>query len=236
MTRRRPSPLRALVIMGAALPFLAGAGTCGILFDLWSWDEITDHAERLHVEVTEGYVEIAAYPRNNVWIQRHVYAFERTIEIADYWVDEDEVAQVVFQCDQRATCFADHWLEIPSGMPVDVQVGKGSVSLVAVDADTTIDIDSGPVSGDALTAPSLELEGGRLGEVSLEWDATPVLVSLMIDQANVSLVLPAGTYACDVASDAGTVTIDPAIVCEDGADASLVITVGSGDVALASAT
>lgn len=236
MTRRRHSPLRALVVLGAALPFLAGAGTCGILFDLWSWDEITDHAERLNVEVTEGALEIAAYDRTNIWIQRHVYAFERTIEQADYSVDEDEVAQIVFLCDQRNTCFADHWLEIPTGVPTDVKIGKGSVSLVGIDAPITIDLGSGPVSGDALTTPSFELEGGRLGDVDLEWTTTPMLVSIIIDQANVSVVLPAGTYACDVSSESGDVEIDPAIVCEDGADASLVITVGSGDVAIASAT
>lgn len=235
MTRRR-SPLRTCVILGAALPFLAGAGTCGILFDLWSWDEVTDHAERLHVETTEGYVEIAAYPRSNIWIQRHVYAFERTIEIADYWVDDDEVAQVVFQCDQRATCFADHWLEIPTGMPVDIRVGRGSVSLVGLDADTTIDIGSGPVTGDALAVPSFEIEGGDLDEVSLEWNTTPLLVSVNIEGGDVSVEVPAGTYACDVASESGTVEIDAAIVCEDGANASLVITVTSGDVSIASAT
>lgn len=236
LRRRRPSPLRTLVILGAALPFLGGAGTCGILFDLWSWDEITDHAERLDVEVTEGALEIAAYERNNIWIQRHVYAFERTIEVADYSVDEDEVAQIIFQCDQRATCFADHWLEIPTGMPATVQVGKGSVSLVSLDAPITIDIGSGPVHGDALTTSSFELEGGGLGEVDLEWAAVPMLVSVMIDQADVSVVLPAGSYACDVTSESGDVEIDPAIVCEDGADASLVISVGSGNVAIASAT
>lgn len=234
--KRRISPLRTLVIVGAALPFMAGAGTCGILFDLWSWDEVTDHAESIHVEVTEGALEIATYPRNNIWIQRHVYAFERTIEVADYWVDDDEVAQIVFQCDQRATCFADHWLEITTGMPVDVELGKGSVSLIGLDAPTTIDIGSGPVSGDALMAPSFELEGGRLGEVTLEWFTVPMLVSVMIDQGDVSVVLPAGTYACDVTSDGGDVEIDPAIVCEDGADASLVITVAAGDVAIVSAT
>jgi hypothetical protein len=234
--KRRVSPVHTLVVVGAALPFLAGAGTCGILYDLWSWDEITDHADRLHVEVTEGAVEIAAYPRNNIWIQRHVYAFERTIEVADYWVDEREVAQIVFQCDQRATCFADHWLEIPSGSPVEVEVGKGSVSLVALDASTTIAIGSGPVSGDALTAPSFELDGGRLGTVELEWTAAPMLVALTIEQGDVSLTVPAGTYACDITSANGEVEIDTSIVCEDGVDASLVITVTSGDVSIASVT
>ena len=236
LRRPGPSPLRTLVILGAALPFLGGAGTCGILFDLWSWDEITDHADRLDVEVTEGALEIAAYDRNNIWIQRHVYAFERTIEVADYSVDEDEVAQIVFECDRRATCFADHWLEIPTGMPATIQLGEGSVSLVALDAPITIDIGSGPVFADALTTPSFELEGGRLAEVDLEWVTAPMLVSVTIDQADVSVVLPAGTYACDVTSEDGDVELDPAIVCEDGADASLVITVASGDIAVAAAT
>lgn len=234
---RRHSPWRTLAFITAALPFLGGAGTCGILYDLWSWDEITDHAERLHVDVTEGALEITAYDRSNIWIQRHVYAFEKTMEEVDYSVDEDAVAQVVFHCDGRATCFADHWLEIPTGMPVDVELGKGSVSLAAVDGPVTLDVTQGSVTGTDLAAPSLELDGGRLAAVTLAWPtATPTLVALTLDRADVSLTVPAGTYACDVSSDDGDVAIDPAIVCEDGADASLVIALGAGNVAITSAS
>lgn len=225
--------IRNIAVLGLALPALLGAGTCGILFDLWSWDEITDHAERLNVDVTEGAVEIAAYSRTNIWIQRHVYAFERTIEEADYSVDENEVAQVVFHCDGRAVCFADHWLEIPSGMPVTVELGLGSVSLISIDAATVLTVDEGPITGDVLAAPTFEIDGGTHDEITLKWaaTATPTAISIDAKSAPVTLELPAGTYACDITTS-GEVDIDPAIVCEDGADASLVITLDDGDVVI----
>lgn len=224
---------RHLITVGLAFPALLGAGTCGILFDLWSWDEINDHAERLHVDVTEGAIEIVAYPRTNIWIQRHVYAFERTLEDVDYFVDDDDAAQVVFHCDGRAVCFADHWLEIPSGTPIDVDVGRGKLSLTAIDAPTTIALGEGPITGDALTAPSLEVDGGTHSEITLEWVTVPSLASIDVVSADVAIALPSGSYACDI-STPGEVTIDPAIVCEDGVEASLVVTLDRGDVAVRS--
>ncbi len=219
--------------MVLAMPALAGAGTCGILFDLWSWDEINEHAERLEVDVTEGAIEIVAYPRTNIWLQRHVYAFERTLEEVDYSVDDDETAKIVFHCDGRAVCFADHWLEIPSGMPVDVTIGRGQLSLTAIDAPTIVALAEGPLAGDALAAPSLEVVGGSNAEITLEWVSSPREVSIDAASADVTITVPAGTYACDV-STSGDVTIDPAIACDDGSEASLVVSLDRGDVVLRS--
>jgi hypothetical protein len=227
---RRGSRWRGPFVLLAALPMLGGAGTCGILFDLWSWDEITDAADRAHVDVEEGAVEIVGYVRTNVWIQRHVYAFEKRIGTAEYGV-EDRVFEVTFSCTDRgdAVCFADHWLEVPQAMPITVLLGKGPLSLNSLAGPLDLTVDEGSVDGDALLAPTLVLEGDALDHVALTWAMAPESVAIDIAAGDVDLRVPAGDYACDFAGDGGT-DVDPAIVCMDGADASIHVDAGRGSL------
>jgi hypothetical protein len=228
MTRHHP--WRGALVLALALPFLGGAGTCGILFDLWSWDEITDEADRMDVDVEEGAIEIVGYVRNNVWIQRHVYAFEKMIDKAEYGV-HDRVCEVEFQCSERgdAVCFADHWLEVPSAMPITVVLGKGTLSLNSLAGALDLSLGEGAIDGDALSTPDLKLEGDALDHVILAWSTAPEVVIIDIADGDVELQVPAGEYACDLVGDGGT-DVDAAIICVDGADASLHVDAGRGKV------
>lgn len=204
--------IHALVV-AAALPILGGAGSCGILFDLWSWDEINEHADRLVLHVEEGVVEVAGYPRTGAWLQRHVYAFEASLGQATYGV-EDGVLEVVFDCDGPATCFADHWLEIPDTMPVEMHIGEGAYSLIGLGGRTVLTVDQGSATAADLRARQFSLEGDLLGETSLAWSEPPDSISVRAGRGDVVLTLPAGVYACqldvpDPAFVAATIVCDP---------------------------
>jgi hypothetical protein len=222
---------RSLLHVGAALlalPFLGGAGTCGILFDLWSWDEITEGTDSLQLDVDEGAQEFVGYDRTNIWLQRHVYAFERAIDEADFYV-EDRVFNVVFACVTPATCFADHWLEVPAALPISARVGLGRYSLYGLAGPVELELEEGSVQAEDMDSPTFVLDGGEPSEVVLAWRSAPESIAVDAAQATVSLQVPAGDYACDVTAG-GTVTIDPAIVCDPGATATLRIAVTAGDV------
>lgn len=226
---------RGPLVLAASLPMLGGAGTCGILFDLWSWDEITDPADRMVVDVDRGALEITAYDRNNVWMQRHVYAFEKRIAKAEYGVEDREL-DVTFHCGGRgdAVCFADHWLEIPTAMPVDVILDEGHIALIAVAGDFTADLGDVPFNGADLGSLDFEIRGDAMDEVDLAWKVVPTRVSLDIDRADVSLTLPAGSYVCDFDVEAQP-DVAEAIVCDDAAASSLSVVLRSGTLAIAAA-
>ncbi|MBC8071856.1 MAG: hypothetical protein IAG13_26250 [Deltaproteobacteria bacterium] len=217
MTDRPRTRWRAPLVLAAALPMLGGAGTCGILFDLWSWDEITESADSIDIDVEEGRQEIAGYPRRNIWLQRHVYAFEGSLGDAEFGV-ADQVFHIVFDCDGPATCFADHWLEVPDDIPVRLALQQGSVSLYGLNGPVELEVGEGVIDGDDLGSLDFQLEGDELGEVSLNWLVVPESISIELARAQVTLALPPGEYDCDVPADA---EIDPSVVCVDGAAALL---------------
>jgi hypothetical protein len=210
------------------LPLLGGAGTCGILFDLWSWDEITEHADRVVVVVDRGALEITAYDRGNIWLQRHVYAFEKRIAKASYDVEDGEF-QLAFHCGGRgdAVCFADHWLEIPTATPVEVTLDEGHVALIGLAGDFTADLGDVPLDGADLASAHFEVRGDAMHEIDLTWTTAPQQLALDVDRADVAVALPPGSYLCDLDVEQDP-EIDPAIVCDDAADATVTIVVRSG--------
>ncbi|MBX7083300.1 MAG: hypothetical protein K1X88_29100 [Nannocystaceae bacterium] len=224
--------LRGPFVLAASLPLLGGAGTCGILFDLWSWDEITDHAERVVVDVDRGALEITAYDRGNIWLQRHVYSFEKRIAKALYGVEDGEF-ELTFHCGGRgdAVCFADHWLEIPTAMPVEVTLDEGHIALIGLAGDFTADVGDVPLDGADLGSPYFEVRGDAMHEIDLTWTARPQSVTIDVDRADVVVALPAGSYVCDLDVEDDP-QIDPTIVCDDAADASLSLVVRSGSLQL----
>jgi hypothetical protein len=221
---------RALVLIGAS-PLLAGAGTCGILFDLWSWEEITEHTDRVVMDVEEGAQSIAGYPRTGVRFQRHVYAYEASLGHADYFV-EDGVFNVTFDCDGPATCFADHWLEVPDTLPIEIDLGSGTIAMIGLAGPVHMTLGSGAVGGDDLSVPDLELQGDDVEDVKLRWIVQPQRVVVDVGSGAVLVTLPAGSYACDLDGDA---TVAPEIVCDPAATSTLSVHVEQGDVTIATA-
>jgi hypothetical protein len=214
-----------------ALPFLAGSGSCGILYELWSWDEITENAERIRIDIEEGPQEIVGYERTNIWVQRHVYAFEESIGEIDYYVDEEETFHVIFNCDGKATCFVEHWLEVPQEIPIEVFLGVGDLSLFGLAGPVAFDVGEGPIQGDQLSTPEFTLTGGDLHTIDLTFVAPPANLTIDADVGEVALELPAGNYACLL--DVDQFDIAPEIVCDDAAASGLDIRLGTGSVVIA---
>jgi len=220
------------VVATAALPVLAGAGSCGILFDLWSWDEMTDQADRIDAYVEEGVQEIVGQgDRANIWLQRHVYAFEGSLGDAVAEVDDERVFRLVFDCDGPATCFADHWLEVPESIAIDMKLDQGTIELFALSGPITLELgDDVVVGGDVLSSTTFALDGQSLGDVRLTWVAAPERIDIVADDAAVALQVPAGSYVCEL-SGAGAVEVAPEIVCGDAtATAVLHVDAGAGSV------
>ena len=208
---------RALTaVLFCAFTFTMGSckGTAGILLDLWSWDEITQRTDSAVVYVEEGAIEIVAYPRKNVWLQRHVYAFEGSLKTADYSVT-NRVFSLTFDCDGPATCFAEHWLEIPEAFPMQIAVDEGSISMLGVSGAMSLRVGDVSVYGEELEVPSIQVEADGAPLVTLGFKMTPAQVMLSGTAKQVELLLPPGHYRCDGLP--AIATVDPAIVCDPAA-------------------
>lgn len=222
------------VVTAITLPVLAGAGSCGILYDLWSWDEMTDEAVRIDAYVEEGVQEIVGQgDRANIWLQRHVYAFEGSLGETAAEVDENEVFHLLFDCDGPATCFADHWLEVPQSIAIDMKLDQGTIELFALAGPIALELgDDVVVGADVMSSPTFAIDGRALGDVRLTWVAAPERIDITLEDGAVALQVPAGNYVCEL-SGADAVEVAPEIVCDATATAVLHVDAGAGSVRIA---
>ena len=216
----------ALALLAA--PALAGAGTCGIIYDTSQLQLVIDPVDVVDVESDAGALEVYAFERTGVVVSYHLVGFDASLKEVDYAVDGDRLDVFMLKAGP-AEVTADFYLETPLATDLELRVDDGPVKLTGLSGSISGTVGVGDVEGVHLLAPDLDLEVTR-GAVTLEFLARPTSVRVTADAGDVTLRLPAGAYRCDLDAEAEPVLKD--ITCDDAADAELVLAAPAGEIHL----
>ena len=211
----------------AVLPMLAGAGTCGVIFDTSQRALILDPVARLDFASDSGGLELLAFDRHGFVVQYYLSGFQASLEDVGYRVADDALSVFLLR-GGPADISADFYLEVPLGTELSLRAESGPVTLVGLDAPITGTIGEGDLHGSVLAAPSLDLEVTH-GEVDLAWATVPDSVRLHVESGDVTLSVPTGSYRCELRSGRDD-TATAGITCDPAAAASLVITADDGQI------
>jgi hypothetical protein len=124
-------------------------------------------------------------------------------------IDDDRVLRL------RAVGSLRYELLVPSAVPVEVRVNRGSASVVALRGPVSLRTGAGSVDGRALESRSVTAETAS-GSVRLWFDRQPSAVDVRTREGEVDLRLPGGPY--DVEAAAGS----------DGDDCTVAVPVEKG--------
>jgi hypothetical protein len=215
----------ALALLTA--PVLAGAGTCGIIYDTSQLQLVLEPVEAIDVASDAGALEVYAFDRTGVVVSYHLFGYDASLKDVDHAVDGDRL-EVFMLKGGPAEVTADFYLEAPLATDLTFRVDDGPVKLTGVSGTISGTVGVGDVDGVHLLAPDLDLEVAS-GAVTLEFLARPTDVRVIADAGDIALTLPAGAYRCDLDAEAEPVLKD--ITCDDAADASLVLA-ASGQIHL----
>lgn len=217
------------VALAAALPLMM-ASYCGLAVDFTETFLITDPIDRIQIVVDDGNVDAVAYPREAILLKRHTFGYERIILPAEYSV-EDGLISFEGHCKKQGVCSFDHLLELPLGISFDITMLDGRIDLGYIDADITIDIESGWFRGVELSAPTTTFVADE-ADADLDYAIAPQLVDLSVDSGELRLVVPTGSYRCDFEipgdADFGGATV----TCDAAATSTLRVRLGSGTLAI----
>lgn len=223
MSRR--SQLARAALLASTLPFLGGAGVCGVvLVDITQRDLILDPVTTIDFAVDRGGIEVYAFDRNGVSLFYYMIGSLEVIGDVGHEITGDELA-VFSECDDDKGdfCTVSWYAEVMLGSAVSVRSGDGAVKITGVDDVITADVQGGGFDGVGLRAPALDLTVGE-GDVNVEWVATPMQVAIEVDAGNVALTLPAGTYRCDLDTADGDIDTT-GVTCDDAAPVTIGVTV-----------
>lgn len=216
--------LLTVALTALALPALAGAGTCGIIYDTTQLQLVLEPVSVIDVESDGGGLEVFAFERNGVVVSYALKGFDGSLEDVGYDVDDDTLAVYLLR-NGPAEVTADFYLETPYATELQFRVDDGPVKLTGVGAPVAGTVGSGEVTGVRLTAPDLDIEVAS-GAVTLEYVARPLAVRVAADAGDITLTVPAGAYRCDL--DAADEPVLEDITCDATADAELVLAAPAG--------
>ncbi|MDC0669396.1 DUF4097 family beta strand repeat-containing protein [Nannocystis radixulma] len=227
MSRRHS--LWRVVPLVLGLPLLGGASICGVvLVDIAQRDLIIEPIESIAVSSDQGSVEVDAVGRNGSSLYYYMLGSLRDIGDVGHELDGDHL-DVFAICNRLSFCNVNWVAEIPlGGIAVDAQAKNGPVKLVEVDGPATVDVGVGGFEGINLRSPELTVTV-EAGDAIVSFEDVPTTVTIDIGEGNVELTLPPGSYRCELESGDGDVD-SSAITCDDTANSTIQITVGTGDI------
>lgn len=125
----------------------------------------------------------------------------------------DRVLEIEGTCGERTTnCAVDFFVDVQNGVQGSLQVGSGTVQLVGLTGDHTVDVTEGTLRATELGMGLLI--GDASGDITAEWLGFPDQVAFESSAGSVELSVPTGDYALTVSGASGEtiegVTDDPA--------------------------
>jgi len=220
---RRVAPALLVVV---ALPAAMGPGRCGFALDYTETYLITDRIDRVVLAADDGSVVSTSYPRDALLLERHVFAFEPSLESADHEVDGHELV-IEARCKYEGNCRFDHMFETPPTVAFDITMDDTRVDIGYTLGDVSVTAGSGRFRGVQLGSQLVELDYAE-GTIDLELVAVPVAVTVRVGTGSIVVTVPAGSYACKFAASGKNV--QSGITCDDAAPAVLDLRVDVGDL------
>ncbi|MFG1702397.1 DUF4097 domain-containing protein [Nonomuraea sp. M3C6] len=148
---------------------------------------------------------------------------------AEHKVDGD-VLFVTYDCPSSwGSCSVDYKIEVPKGLPVDLDSGSGNITLRALTGQVDVHVGSGDVDATGLAGKKVFAEAGS-GNVELKYTAAPDSAELKAGSGDVVLNVPDGAY--DVKTDVGSGDATISVKNEGSSPHKISMTSGSGDVSV----
>ncbi len=160
----------------------------------------------------------------------------------------DGVLELEGRCAEGLTCGIDVALLVPSGVALDIQTGRGDVTLsgtnggalvetgagdvalLCVAGDVHVATGAGDVSGSCIQSSTLSVTT-EAGDVVLDWTGPVQEASLHTSGGDVIVGVPYGNYALDLYAADGDIIL-AGVTPDDEADGSLRATSDAGDLLL----
>ncbi|MCB9679338.1 MAG: hypothetical protein H6737_29810 [Alphaproteobacteria bacterium] len=127
-------------------------------------------------------------------------------------------------------CGGDLEVGLPAGMPVDVVLAHGDLSLEGLSGPVTAELHAGSVEGEGLACDTTIFN--HAGSIELEWDFRPVFVDAEAHLGAISLEVPAGGYQLDTHSNIGVVRLID-VFDDPESDSELHVFAHAGEVEIA---
>ncbi len=112
------------------------------------------------------------------------------------------VLEIDARCAAWLPCESRLDIEIPAGMPVDVEVGDGAVELEGVAGEVTVNLGSGQLRVWDAAAPQLRAQVGW-GDSDLDFRVAPRELRVSAGGGDVRVGVPSGAYDLDLSALGG---------------------------------
>ncbi|HEX4814012.1 MAG TPA: DUF4097 family beta strand repeat-containing protein [Nonomuraea sp.] len=213
----------AVLLTGCGLTSIAGPRNQEVV----SYD-VTDKVTRLRLDAQEG----------DAVIIEGAGAAVRVVE-THRWSGGDQpkarhrveggVLLVDHDCSGWSSCSVDYKIEIPKGLPLDLDSGSGNLTLRGLTGDLRIHVGSGDVDASGLSVKNVVAEAGS-GNIDLRYAAAPGNAKIEVGSGDIVLNVPDGAYA--VSTDTGSGAADVKVKKDAAAPNKLSLASGSGDISV----
>ncbi|MFI6291761.1 DUF4097 family beta strand repeat-containing protein [Nonomuraea sp. NPDC050790] len=126
-------------------------------------------------------------------------------------------------------CSVDYKVEVPKGLPLDLETGSGDIALKGVTGPIVASVGSGDLAGTGLLGKSASVKTGS-GDTTLKYAAAPDALDLVTGSGNSVIQLPGGPYAVQAVADSGDATVT--VKNDPSATRKVSVKAGSGDVSV----
>ncbi|WP_188196449.1 DUF4097 family beta strand repeat-containing protein [Nonomuraea sp. SYSU D8015] len=214
----------AVVLTGCGLAGIAGPRNQ----DTVSY-EVTDKVTKLQLDTRAG----------DAVVTETDGAAVRVVETHRWSGDDKPKAQhkveggvlfVDYDCPSNwGRCSVDYKVEIPKGLPVDLDSGSGNLTLRGLTGDINVHVGSGDVDASGLAGKTVVAETGS-GNVELGYTAAPESAKIEAGSGDITLNVPDGAY--DVSTDTGSGDVEVSVKRDDASPRKISLASGSGNISV----
>ncbi|MBF8185342.1 DUF4097 family beta strand repeat protein [Nonomuraea sp. K274] len=148
---------------------------------------------------------------------------------AEHKVEGDALI-VTYDCPSDwGSCGVDYKIEIPKGLPVDLDSGSGDITLRDLTGDIEVFVGSGDVDAAGLTGKKVSAEAGS-GNVELVYTSAPDDAKVEVGSGDVVLKVPDVAY--DVSTDTGAGDAEVTVKTDGSSPHKISLASGSGDLSV----
>jgi hypothetical protein len=235
VTRGKINGMKTIAIAGgllASAALLTGCGLAGIAGptnqDTTSY-QVTDKVAKLQLDINAGDATITETDGTAV----------RVVETLRWRGDDQPKPQhkveggvlfMTYDCPSNwGSCSVDYKIEIPKGLPVDLDAGSGDLTLRGLTGDIELFVGSGDVDASGLAGKKLAGEIGS-GSVRFDYTSAPDSAKLEAGSGDIALKVPDEGY--DVSTDAGSGDVDVSVKKDGSSPRKISLASGSGDISV----
>lgn len=141
---------------------------------------------------------------------------------------EGQALLLTYDCASNwGSCSVDYKIEIPKGLPVDLDSGSGNLTLRGLTGQIDLHVGSGDVDAADLGGKKIIAEAGS-GNMELKYASAPESAQMKNGSGDITLNVPDGAY--DVKTDMGSGDANVSVKSDGSATNKISLQAGSGDV------